>query len=309
MNVKFFDSWGLEVGKEQEWMQLLDEELILRGTDRPVEDWFHSVFYCIAASGHKVEDFDTTIIKKFINSKYNVAVILTKADTVSVDEEKMLKDAIENDVGQPIPILAACSEEKMLRSGKSELFGKKEIELQVYNDFLDSIILRLPEHCVKVLEKRIDDWHENQKKYIDENTGLWNFSDIKKKIETEYNSFFDYEFENQSTIKSKIEKTLKLYGNFVQSLNYPPERTNVVNRLPIEETKRWDINLVDIIAIPPTILIGIVLPILGLRYLFFGTVMNKDEFKSDVNKLVTHLKKSLPKIQSEIEKALVELRK
>jgi predicted GTPase len=52
--VKLFDSWGLEVDKVDEWMKSLNEELSLRGTDRPAEEWFHTILYCINAAGRRL---------------------------------------------------------------------------------------------------------------------------------------------------------------------------------------------------------------------------------------------------------------
>ena len=60
-----FDSWGLEVGKEDQWTKDLENELKNRGVDKPASKWFHSVFYCIAASGSRVQDADIKIIQKF----------------------------------------------------------------------------------------------------------------------------------------------------------------------------------------------------------------------------------------------------
>ena len=166
LSVRLFDSWGLEVGKEQEWLGLLNEELKNRDTGKSSEQWFHSVFYCIAGSGHRVEDFDIQIIKRFINEKYKVAVILTKADLITEDDEEKLRDTVQNHLGQVVPVIPVCSEEKKLRGGiATKRFGKEEVESQAYKDFCDSIILRLPEHCVKVLKQRIDEWLKKQKSY------------------------------------------------------------------------------------------------------------------------------------------------
>jgi GTP-binding protein EngB required for normal cell division len=305
LSVKLFDSWGLEVGKEKEWMALLDEELKKRDTGKPVEDWFHSVFYCIAASGHRIEDFDTKIIKRFIDNKYNLAVILTKADTISVDDEYKLKDSIQKDLGQSINIIAVCSEEKILRNGiKSERFGKEDVELQAYNNFWDSIVLRLPEHCIKVLEQLIDEWHKNQKKFINEEIGRWNFDEKKQEIDKAYESLLDVEFKKQNTIKSELEKTLKLYGTFARTLNYPPLGSNVTMNLPTEQTD--DIKLWEWIYIIP---IGIVVwPFMGLDHLIRGKGINRKELLEYIDKLVSYLKSKLGIIESEIEKKLKKLK-
>ena len=61
MSVKIYDSWGLEVGKEEQWLKELNTELKKRGIDKPASDWFHSIFYCIAASGGRIQDADSKL--------------------------------------------------------------------------------------------------------------------------------------------------------------------------------------------------------------------------------------------------------
>ncbi len=306
--VRFFDSWGLEVGKEGEWLGLLNEELKKRDTGKPAEQWFHSVFYCIAGSGHRVEDSDIKIIKRFTDDKYNVTVILTKADSISEDDEKELIDTIQNNMGQAISVIPVCSVEKIRRDGtKSKKFGKKDVELQAYNDFCDSIILRLPEHCVKVLEQRIDKWRGKQKKYIEKNTGRWNFDEIHQKIEGEAKSFISNEFEERNTIKQELKHTLELYGTFGQHLNYPPPETSLIMSLPTEEpnnTEWWEVPLVSIALL---VTAGPIL--LGIRHLIWGAENNKENLLEYIENFVFRIKQRLPEIEPEIKKALEKLKK
>jgi len=300
--VKLFDSWGLEIGKDVEWLNLLDKELKNRDTDKPVEDWFHSVFYCIAASGHRIEDFDTKIINRFIENKYHMVVILTKADTVTEDEERELKDKLRKDLGKEISIISACSEEKILRGGnKSVCFGKNEIELQAYDNFWDSIILRLPERCIKMLEQCIDNWYEKQETYINIYTGRFNLDEIKHHLLSKYNSLVDNEFNKLKTIKQELQHTLKLYGTFAQKLSYPPMDTNVFMGLPTGETE--DLEWWEWIYIIP---IGIiVLPFMGLEHLICGASSNKSELTEYIQTSVSKLKEKFPSIESKIKKALI----
>jgi len=311
--VRLFDSWGLEVGKDQEWIKLLNEELKKHDTGKPAEDWFHSVFYCIGAGGHRIESLDSQIIRRFIEEKYKVAVILTKADIITEDQEKELKDSIINDVGEAVPIIPVCSLEQKFRDGRiTKEFGKKEVELQAYNDFWDSIILRLPEHCVKVLEQRIDEWYEKQKKYIEENTGLSNLTEISTNIGREYNLFIKEEVMDGNTIKKKLQHTLELYGNFAQSLKYPPPETNRIMSFPTKQSiksddsewKWWDIFWV----LPALPFVLIAYPFLLIDHLIFGAGNNKKQLTEWAMNLVSQLKQKLPEIESKIKKALENLK-
>jgi len=306
--VRLFDSWGLEVGKEQEWLGDLEEELKKRGTGKSAEEWFHSVFYCIQGSGHRVEDSDVQIIKRFIDDKYKIAVILTKADLISEDDEEELRNTVQNDLGQAVPVIPVCSEEKQLRGrSKSEKFGKKDVELQAYNDFCDSIILRLPEHCVKVLEQRIDEWHEKQKKYIEKNTGRWN---DKENIIKECNLFIKNEFEERNTIKQELQHTLKLYGKFAQGLKYSPPETNLIISLATDESDESDdVEWWEFIWIPlGVIALPLAFPFVFIDHLISGAEYYKEAFTKFTASLVSHLKQELPEVESGIKKVLEELK-
>src|SRR5690349_20592367 len=50
-NLTIFDSWGMEADKADEWLKTLMPEMKKRESSPDVEDWFHAVIYCVAASG------------------------------------------------------------------------------------------------------------------------------------------------------------------------------------------------------------------------------------------------------------------
>ncbi|NES17949.1 MAG: hypothetical protein F6K41_03260 [Symploca sp. SIO3E6] len=110
--VKLFDSWGLEIDRVDEWMESLDEELSLRGTDRPAEEWFHTILYCINAAGSRLQDTEIKVIKRFLESKYQVVVILTKADLLNEEEEALFAHTIRQHIHKDLPVIAACSESR-----------------------------------------------------------------------------------------------------------------------------------------------------------------------------------------------------
>src|SRR6056297_796953 len=96
--VRLFDSWGLEADKADEWMKLLELEIKKRNYNRNIEDWFHTVFYCISAGSGRIEEYDLKIIRKFLQEKYYVSVILTKADQCTHGELEELKRVLWNEI-------------------------------------------------------------------------------------------------------------------------------------------------------------------------------------------------------------------
>lgn len=151
MPVSIYDSWGLEVGKEEQWQKELELELQGRGIDKASTEWFHSVFYCIAASGARIQDADIKIIKKLIAENYKVSIILTKADTLSEDDEKLFIDEIKKAININLAVIPVCSEHKKTRGGEINPFGKDLVEKQSIIDLIDSLILRIPLHCKEVM--------------------------------------------------------------------------------------------------------------------------------------------------------------
>jgi predicted GTPase len=184
MHVKIYDSWGLEVGKEEQWLKELNAELKNRGIDKPASDWFHSIFYCIAAAGGRIQDADCKIIKKLISENYKVSVVLTKADSLTEDEEAEFIKVISNELGNNIAIIPVCSEHKKTRGGEIFPFGKEEIERQSLVDLVDSLVLRIPEHCKSVMITELNKWKKQIEKKIDEDLGFFGFSssEIRNKL-------------------------------------------------------------------------------------------------------------------------------
>lgn len=161
--VRIYDSWGLEADKAEQWLLELKTELGKRGTDRPAEDWFHTIFYCINAGGHRVEPYDANIIKQFLGNNYQVTVILTKADLAGADQLDQLIQTIRQEAGPDVPVIAVCAEEKELKGGRRVLpFGRTEVFGQIIQNFWTSICQRLPQRCVKVLDQIITAWQQKQ---------------------------------------------------------------------------------------------------------------------------------------------------
>lgn len=168
--VQIYDSWGIEAGKVDRWKKLLDDSLKSHGVDKNIEDWFHSVIYCVQAGGLRVEDIDAEIIKKFLLEGYLLTVVLTKADQVDEDDEKKLKSVILGELKGLLAsknkgafnVIATCAEKKKTRAGETQPFGKEEVQKAILDGWKDTIIERLPKHVVAKLCEYVDDWENRQ---------------------------------------------------------------------------------------------------------------------------------------------------
>jgi len=191
--IRIFDSWGIEAGKVDRWMTLLEKSLQEHGVHKSMEEWFHSVIYCIQAGGARIEEIDSKIIRQFLNEGYNVTIILTKADQADPEQEKLLKEAIFNEVKSAkagredsIKIVSCCSQELNLRSGHVDPFGKEELQKAILDGWKETIIDRMPKHVIGRICQEIDLWAEGEKETVNNQAkitgiGAWN-KDIYKAI-------------------------------------------------------------------------------------------------------------------------------
>lgn len=217
--VTLFDSWGLEVGKHDQWISELSKELDKRGINQSASEWFHSVFYCIQAGGNRIQDCDVDIIKRFIENEYNVSVILTKCDQVGEDEENAMKQTIQASI-PGISVISVCSEEKKTRSGDTKPFGKVDVERKAFSDFFDSLIVRLPLRCNYVMKEIKKDWLKDMKTYI-ENVSHFGLNDdvVRNKMNERTEKLYKtLPFQ----VNKEIDSTIKMYGDFSKKLGYPP---------------------------------------------------------------------------------------
>lgn len=250
--VTIFDSWGLEVDRHEEWMAELNQELKRRDVSESADKWFHSVFYCIQAGGARFQHCDERIIKKFIENNYNVSVVLTKSDYISENEEFQLKMSIR-DVFGDIYIIPVCSERKVTRSGVSEPFGKEDIERKAYSDFFDSMILRLPLRCEKLMRDMRDAWLLDSRSYIGR-VGMAGFyeSDVREDLDKR---FAQLSSDLSSVVDREVKETFRMFSEFAWRLGYSLPSLTDFDSLKSEfykespDLKWWDVPLM-IVASP-----------------------------------------------------------
>lgn len=208
--VRIYDSWGIEAGKVERWKSIINEELVTHGADKPIEEWFHSVVYCIQAGGARVQDTDSEIIRQFFREGYNVLIVLTKADQVSEEDEAEMKGVILQEVkssikeGQNCAIVSCCAVEKKTRSGSTEMFGRDEIIDVIINNWRDTVIDRLPWHVIYKLEHEIDEWGRKTKNKIYNKYTIYGTEKANQavydELKNEYNNF-----------RAHLEKTVPLF--------------------------------------------------------------------------------------------------
>lgn len=225
-----FDSEGLEVGKSQQWLASLQQELELRTPDSSPEEWFHTILYCINAGGSRVEDFETKVMRNLHDQKYNVILVLVKADMVSKSEVDELSRVVWEDVDQNTRVVSVCSVEQTKLDGSiTRPFGKDILIAQIYNNFWDGISGRLPERCISRLHKRVDAWVTEQKRYVEEKLRVWNVLKIGKVLEARADNFLNRLADESSpdsvkkSIEEEIDRTVRIYLAIAKRLSLSAE--------------------------------------------------------------------------------------
>ncbi|MEA5605376.1 TIR domain-containing protein [Nostoc sp. UHCC 0252] len=238
--VTIFDSWGIEIDKADLWKSVLDEELAKRGVDKSPEQWFHTVFYCVQVGGSRIEDFEINLIKEFLKSKYKVIILLTKADQGGKKDLSDLKAVLNQEIEENIRIISLSSvDDERLDGTKIISFGKQEIFNSIYNDFWQSISIRLPDRCESVVLEYIDKALEVitsnaiSERKIGRSTNI-----IYANIENNYSELIK-ELSGKNGIvmrmvTNEIKRTLKLYGLFSKAIATEAKEIDIGFDLSIE---------------------------------------------------------------------------
>ena len=206
-DVRIYDSWGIEAGKVDRWKELISKSLKDHGAQKSIQDWFHSVIYCIQAGGGRVEDIDVEIIRQFLLDGYKITIVLTKADQVDENEEATMKKVISSELcgkagnlSKRLNIVATCAEKKITRSGETHPFGKEEVCNAILDGWRDTILERLPKHVIA----RVCDYLQTEMQSIKSRVLSYEISGVAD----DNSEIFSEIQENISTLTRKIEKEI-----------------------------------------------------------------------------------------------------
>jgi len=297
--VTIYDSWGLEVGKEDQWMKELSEELKNRDVSKPASEWFHSVFYCIQAGGARVQDCDVKIVKKFIEANYKVSIILTKADQINEEDEEKLKKAIRS-VLPGIGVFSVSSEEKTTRAGVVKPFGKEAIEKKAMSDFFDSIIVRLPLRCEGIMISLRGEWYKSCQDQVTKiNIGGFNSSEISQELER---ITVDLARNIHECINQEINSTLSLFDVISTKLGSVSINHDVyacsASFKKTESTMEWYEVVAATVLFVPIVLAGLI----------FGDKWSKDELKEKIESSKSEVDKKIRAIVEDVSTKLKQVR-
>jgi len=289
-----FDSWGLEPGKEKDWLKALDGALKERGINKSPNEWFHSIFFCISGN-HRVEELELDIIGRIVDEAYPITVLFTKADLISESELEAMKEPINRKFGSRVPMIPVSSEEKKTRRGIIKPSGKEEIELEILKDFSRAIQLRLPKRCIYRIEQYIQNWESSQRTYLYENTGIFKRKKPYEGLREHIQQFAHHLNQGviEQNIMEELETTLKMYVNFASGLNF---QTNLPFIRILDYKFKTSIPEYDMFDTFAMIFANIIFPI-GI---FFTKEQNYEHLCEELENATSLMKKEIGKLEPQI---------
>jgi|GEM_PF-3292752 len=233
-----YDSMGLETSLEHEkknWFDMINhlfdpenypvsfsqqtESEFLNNVDRPLNGYFHCIFYCIKADA-KLEDGDIDIeMIKILQKehKQQVVVVLTNCDRAELIKIEALKKEIEK---FNIYTIESSTKEGQMQTGSGILMskkkGKEQIKGEIIINFFYTMIKQVPFEISYKLKKEIND----------------NFDILQNRMEKEIKNHYDkiaigiiegilggIKDRADMIYKGKMERTLKLEKEIQRILN------------------------------------------------------------------------------------------
>ena len=289
------DSWGLEVGKDEEWEKIINDALKEKGIDKDIKDWFHSVTYCIQAGGDRVEDFDLKMIKQFIDEKYNVIVALTKADQINEEKEEKFINTIKKDAGiDTVVSISAKPERKRGETEASKPFGLPEYKAAILVSWKKIFVDRIPIQIIEKLKKDILNAKYNAPNYKPkDDDGL---KKLAKDIQDYFNNVLNEKL--KSHIKENFEKYNKITEDII-TINTNIDISNLYSRKSIDP----DTYIYDLIGFNLVYIFEHIKDLFKYLYNRINTQENIDKF---INETYEETKKyiSEKKFEEEIRKII-----
>lgn len=300
IDINVYDSWGLEVGKLEKWKKKFQETLLKHGVSKPPEEWFHTIIYCIGASGGRIQDADLDIIRFVVKENYPVAIALTKADLITEDDENKLLAVLKDEFGESKKILigSVCSESKVTRSGKSDPFGKDVIEKIILDHVAVSISLKLPDYLYEKLSKELERQRSLAYKIIENETGFFS-DDVESKLKIMFAELSDV---LSKLWTSTIQDVLSAYGGILGFIS-----DDLLNECGFKREylhKKSPASVYDGKGFFEGLAITIFMPVLVAMVPFFVKDSKKDSYREMVNTHVDKVGRNLRDVTSKLANQL-----
>lgn len=298
-NVNIYDSWGLEPGKTDIWLNDFEKFIENKRKESDIKKWIHTVIFCISAEGKRIEPFEKKVLKFLRIEKLKPVIVITKADA---DKDKIFKKEVFKITGiEPIEV---CSVNKIigLGSNKREIngYGREEIIQNILKNSVESFKERFKYIKYGILSERATNGEIQIMHYVSKeiksvesfinNIAERDSKNILNKVDYELRS---YEIATERMIDKLLKDAEYFYKDKILS-SYKKGRTpqNKLSTIMNKPTKEESVGFWDIILIP-----FVIVPVIIEESWLYLSDESKYDFEDRVRKIVNgHFKKSLRNI-------------
>lgn len=272
----FFDSWGIETDKAEDWKERIKR--LISTCDRHSSEegvsWFHTVLYCIPCGNARVQPLDLSMIRWFKKEGYSVVVVLSKADQVEDFNLEEMKNAISLD-NPKIPVSSGGKD----RYGIISPYGKEELFIAI----IQAAITNLPERLRIYSHSLISSWKLYTEVALEgKEISWWDNSELNHWINKRAN---DFAKELNTNLSKFITDEFSILNSMISNTQLEKTETIHISPPPSPELSAWE-----------TALIAVFLPILTPVAVIYGLICGKDDEKTKLLKMISEAAKELQEL-------------
>jgi hypothetical protein len=291
LDVVIHDSWGMEADKAEEWARLLTEESDKREQSDRIDDWFHTVIYCISAKGARVEDFEVeSILHPLVDRGHRVAFVLTKCDIASREEIDGVRAVIESEIPNHGGIVEIGSRSQVLRGGRqTEAFGRESAFALIDRNFTENLHGKVRSQLIRRARNECAEWKREALAHYEETAGLFSrYATVLAEVNAQAQHRFEkmiyglqaWHAQKNGEAKSMLSRfQLAMLDHDSHQQHFIGDKRGLLRGTEFE----WDGAEVF------TNVVMYLIPVVNLAYIVVGKDMHKDQLATKLDEVIHKL--------------------
>lgn len=131
----FFDSWGLEANKADEWKSLVHAKLQSNWDTKMI----CGIIYCFNYARDRMEDFEFDMLRCLLNTGYKVLIVLTNVESATNDMRQRhalrIKNELADKYANQYAVAEVCNIEDKKKTGELIKKTGREDVLKILSEF------------------------------------------------------------------------------------------------------------------------------------------------------------------------------
>ena len=145
-NVNIYDSEGYEMGKEEHYKEMLFDNFLCKDEHKGIDGdgSVHIVWYVINGAGKRITDYDALLIKRILDEKYKVCVIISQIDQLTESQLLGMKNQAKTITSGfiNVPIFRTSTSQVAI-----EFRDKNGQKLTDWEELVEWSIAQMPDMC------------------------------------------------------------------------------------------------------------------------------------------------------------------